>query len=440
PDLTSVDVSFQGSGGLTLHGTIVEPVHAPTDRPGIVLVSGSGSGLRTGLLSEAIAFAQQGLSILIYDKRSVGYSFFQRNYSQLADDALAAVRTLRTHRGVDSQKVGIWGLSEGGWVAPLAASRSSDIAFVIVVGANAMEPLRQETWAVDDSLHRAGVGGALLTRTEPTMFRFIAAVGVFPEAYYNATAVLSHIGQPLLGIWGSNDRSTAPGENPPLFARALQQGGNSHYTFRFFKNASHPIHVSLDGGVTSLPNLAPGYAQLIGSWVHAVTSGHLPNDDAPTPPQQDWLSVPVSPLPWWESLLQLIVVALLIVAFAAYPLVALVRRLRGSSQQIVGSIPARLLAGVGAGTVLGLFVYLISLLMSTQMRAAPGPLLAGRPLAWLLLQAASLVVVGLEVWTAVIWRRAGSSVNGSERLRLGLLLLGGALFMLWALYWGLFLP
>ena len=440
PDLTTLEVRFQGNSGLTLHGTIVEPLHAPTGMPGIVLVTGAGPGPRTELLPEAIAFAQQGLSILIYDKRSVGYSDFQRDFSQLADDALAAVQTLRTHRGVDAQKVGIWGWSEGGWVAPLAASRSASIAFVIVVGANAMEPLRQATWAVDDSLHRAGAGGALLDRTEPTMFRLAAATGGFPEAYYNATAVLSHVRQPLLGVWGGDDRSTPPGENPPLFARALQQGGNTHYTFRFFKGATHGIHVSRDGGVTSLPELAPGYAPLVGAFVHAVTSGHLPNADAPTPPPQDWLSVSVPPLPWWEALLQFIAVALLIVAFAAYPLIALVRRLRSSSHQVVAKVPARLLAGVGVGTVLGLFVYHIYLLESALMRVAPGPVLAGRPLLWLRLQAASLVVVGTLVWTAMAWRQAGNSISGSERLRLGLLLVGGALFVLWALYWGLLLP
>jgi dipeptidyl aminopeptidase/acylaminoacyl peptidase len=163
-------VSFQGSGGLTLHGTIIELAHAQTGRPGVVLVAGAGPGLQAELLAEATAFARQGLSILIYDKRSVGYSLFQRSYSQLADDALAAVRTLRAHRGVDPAKVGIWGLSEGGWVAPLAASRSAAIAFVIVVGGNAMEPLRQETWTVANALHRGACPGRCLIAPNPPCF------------------------------------------------------------------------------------------------------------------------------------------------------------------------------------------------------------------------------------------------------------------------------
>jgi len=113
PDLTAKEISFQGRDGITLHGTILEPATPMTRRPGVVLVHGSGAGTpRTKLLEEATAFARQGLAVLIYDKRSAGCSGFQRSYSQLADDALGAVRTLRDLPAVDPAKVGIWGFSE----------------------------------------------------------------------------------------------------------------------------------------------------------------------------------------------------------------------------------------------------------------------------------------------------------------------------------------
>ncbi len=443
-DLTATPVSFQGSGGITLHGTILDPVHAQGGRPGIVLVSGSGTGPQTETQPDAIAFAQQGLSALIYDKRSVGYSAFQRSYAQLADDALAAVQTLRGHAGVNPKKVGIWGISEGGWVAPLAAERSANVAFVIVVGANAISPLQQQTWEVANALHREGVSGSLISRAEPTMFRLVANVGIFPEAYFDAAAVLQHVRQPLLGVWGSDDQSTPPGQNPPLFAQALQQGGNTRYTFRFFPGASHDIHQSPDGGVTSLPSLAPGYADLVGSWVQAVTSGRLPQADAPVPPQQDWVSVPVPRLAWWESAwVQLAAFLLLLAAFAGYPLLALLQRLRGHSPRAAVGAPARLLSGTGVTAVLCFFVYLLSLLIGVGMdgqEAVPDPVIAGRPLLWLLLQTLALVIVGAEIATAVAWRWAGNSVSLGEQRRLSLLLAGGALFVLWALYWGLLLP
>ncbi|NRQ40945.1 prolyl oligopeptidase family serine peptidase, partial [Nonomuraea sp. NN258] len=298
---------------------------------GVVLVHGAGTGTpREKLLVEAIAFARQGMSVLIYDKRSEGYSLFQRSYSQLAEDALGAVGALRKQDGVDPAKVGIWGLSEGGWVAPLAASRSADIAFVVLVGANALQPLRQQAWAVAAGLRKAGVSGSLVGQAEPKLYRVIADGGMFPEPYYDPEPVIAQLTQPVLGIWGVNDLLTPSRESPPIFAEVLEESGNRNYTFRFFADADHAAHRTPDGGVTRLPELAPGYAELVGSWARDATSGKAPvaQVSGPTPVQaMDTFGVP--PTEWWESaFLQALVLGFLVVAFAGYPVVALVRRIR----------------------------------------------------------------------------------------------------------------
>ncbi|MFI7449322.1 alpha/beta hydrolase family protein [Nonomuraea sp. NPDC049714] len=228
----------------------------------MVLVHGAGTGTpRTKLMAEAVEFARRGMSVLVHDKRSEGYSLFQRSYAQLADDALGAVATLRRQQGVDPAKVGIWGLSEGGWVAPIAASRTADIAFVVLVGANSLPPLRQQVWAVAAGLRKAGVSGSVVDRAEHNFYRMIADGGMFPEPYYDPEPALTALRQPLLGIWGTHDLLTPPRESPPLFAKALDKGGNQHYTFRFFADADHAAHRTPDGGVTRLPELAPGRRQ-----------------------------------------------------------------------------------------------------------------------------------------------------------------------------------
>lgn len=135
--LISQEITFRGSGGITLHGLIVAPTSAERQRPGVVLVHGAGPHLGTNYLSEAEAFARAGIVALIYNKRTEGYSMMERSYSTLADDVLAAVQVLRERPQVDPTRVGVWGLSEGGWVAPLAASRSADVAFVITVAGTA---------------------------------------------------------------------------------------------------------------------------------------------------------------------------------------------------------------------------------------------------------------------------------------------------------------
>lgn len=439
PGLTSTDVTFTGADGLTLHGTVLVPAKADQPRPGVVLITGSGSGVpREHLLTEATEFARRGLAVLIYDKRSKGYTKFRRDYSELADDALGGVRALRAHPGVDPAKVGVWGLSEGAWVAPLAASRSADVAFVIVVGGNAMTPIRQQNWNETSVLRRQGVSGSLIEHGKPNLARLGADAGLFAEAFFDAQAVLEQVRQPLLGIWGEHDLLTPPEDNPPLFAQALQQGGNTHYTFRFFADADHSAHQTPDGGITRGPELAPGYADLVGTWVHDVTSGELPDADAAVPPKQDHASVKLSPLAWWESgWVQLALIILFAGAFTAYPMVALARRLRGRRVHLVSRWP-RLLVVAGFISAFGPIVYLFYLMIGRAPE--PGPVIGGRPLPWLVLQGLAVVTVLAALATVIEWRRASATVARGEQVRLGLLITAAVAFVPWAFHWGLLLP
>ncbi|TDE60010.1 alpha/beta hydrolase [Nonomuraea mesophila] len=439
-DLVAKDVTFRGGGGLDLRGSVISPAAARDGRAGVVLVHGAGDGTpREKLLAEAVAFARQGLSVLIYDKRSEGYSLFDRSYAHLAEDALGAVAALRNRPGVDPGKVGALGFSEGGWVVPMAAARSADIAFVILVGANGLSPLRQQTWAVAAGLRKAGVHGPLAERTVPNLYRAIADGGMFPEPYFDPGPVLAQVHRPVLAIWGVHDLLTPPRETPPLMAAALEKGGNRAYTFRFFADAEHAAHLTPDGGVTRLPELAPGYADLVGSWVGEATSGRAPTADVsgPAPVQQDD-AVEVPPAAWWESApVQLAALVVFLVAFGGYPVVALVRRVRRSAAPESPLVAARMVSGAGLTAVTGGFCYLFYLIMTGGKLAVPGPVVAGRPVIWLALQALAVATLAGTLIVAV--RRRRVTARG-ERVRLGVLVAGGAVFLPWALYWGLALP
>ncbi len=438
--LREAGVSFRGAGGLALQGSVISAADAPPGRPGVVLVHGAGTGTpREKLLGEAVEFARQGLSVLIYDKRSEGYSRYSRSYVQLADDAAGAVEVLRRQPGVDPAKVGVWGLSEGGWVAPLAATRSDGVAFVIVVGGNALQPLRQQTWAVAAGLRKAGVGGSLVERAEPTMYRVIADGGLFPEPYYDAEATLAKVRQPVLAIWGVHDLLTPPVETPPIFARALESGGNRRYTFRFF-DGDHAAHRTPDGGVTRLPELASGYPELVGSWVRDATAGRAPvaRVSGPDPVQADD-SVGVPPTAWWESApVQAIVLVLLVAGFLSCPAVAVARRLRrrrpGADARVRG---AAVVSGAGLVVTVGGLAYAFTVFMQGGKLASPGPMLGDRPVLWLLLQLLAVVTAVATVLTALARRRV---TDRGARLRAAVLVATGALFVPWAFYWGLLLP
>jgi dipeptidyl aminopeptidase/acylaminoacyl peptidase len=145
------------SGEVRLSGTLVLP-GTPGPHAAVVLLHGSGPEARN--LFMARWFAGQGLAALTYDKRGVGESkgnFRDVAFMKLADDGLAAADFLRARGDIDQHKIGVWGLSQGGWLGPLAASRSPNVAFVISVSGPGVSPGEQMIFYYASELRARGL-------------------------------------------------------------------------------------------------------------------------------------------------------------------------------------------------------------------------------------------------------------------------------------------
>lgn len=127
------------SGDATLSGTLHLPQR--TEPVGAVVVTHSASSpLRAASLYDHLEtiLPAMGMAVFVYDRRGSGESGSRDaggDFTVLADDAIAAVQSLKTDPRIDPRRIGTWGLSQGGWISPLAASRSRDIAFVVAVSA-----------------------------------------------------------------------------------------------------------------------------------------------------------------------------------------------------------------------------------------------------------------------------------------------------------------
>ncbi|MDQ6858076.1 MAG: alpha/beta fold hydrolase [Chloroflexota bacterium] len=60
-----------------------------------------------------------------------------------ARDVEAVVDVLAARPDIDRRKVGLWGFSQGAWVAPLVATRSQRIAFLVLVASTGVSPAAQ---------------------------------------------------------------------------------------------------------------------------------------------------------------------------------------------------------------------------------------------------------------------------------------------------------
>ncbi len=84
-----------------------------------------------------------GIAVFTYDRRGSGRSggnLKDSDYAMLADDAIAAVKMLQDDDRIDPKRVGIWGLSQGGWLSLLAAARSPEVGFVASIAAPVVTP------------------------------------------------------------------------------------------------------------------------------------------------------------------------------------------------------------------------------------------------------------------------------------------------------------
>ncbi|MGO9971565.1 MAG: alpha/beta hydrolase family protein [Solirubrobacteraceae bacterium] len=153
------EVQF-GTGDVRLSGTVWVPdQEVPT--PGVVLLGGSGPADRSnggyfGALRDRLVAA--GVTVLAFDKRGVGGStgdWASAGVGDLAADVAGAVETLRVHPAVDRRAVGLFGHSEGGWVALRASTRGAAPRYLVLNSCPAVSFLEAELHA----LTVAGAGG-----------------------------------------------------------------------------------------------------------------------------------------------------------------------------------------------------------------------------------------------------------------------------------------
>ena len=227
-----------------------------------------------------------GIGILTYDKRGTGESngdWQQESFEGLTDDALAVVALLKKRRDINPQQIGVWGFSQGGSIAPLAATRSRSIAFVIITSGGAttmpeaemneqLARMRVQKLSEEEMKEAVAFMGLQFdaVRSPQGWERFQAAIpqarekkwyrytwGGLPKDYwqwkwwrpvvdYDPIPVLKKVKVPVLAMFGAADQFTLPEKISGFVATieaALRAGGNGDVTTKIFPNADHDITV-----------------------------------------------------------------------------------------------------------------------------------------------------------------------------------------------------
>jgi pimeloyl-ACP methyl ester carboxylesterase len=155
---------FTGDGGTRLVGRLIMPP-GKDKAPIVVLVHGSehDSALTWDAMQRQLP--AEGVGAFVYDKRGTGDSGgeYTQDYSVLANDVAAALKEARRLAGTRAGRVGLRGGSQGGWVAPLAATRTK-VDFVIVGYGLAISPLEEDREAVAFQLKLKGYDQSVIDK------------------------------------------------------------------------------------------------------------------------------------------------------------------------------------------------------------------------------------------------------------------------------------
>lgn len=305
--------------GMKLAGTLHLP-GGPGPHPAVVIVHGSGEVDRLGIegtLRPVIDhFAGSGFAVLAYDKPGVGAStghWMRQTFADRARETLAAVRFLTATPGIDATRVGLWGISQGGWIAPMTAALApAEIAFAILVSAASMTPFQQSMHQLRTELSRDGFPDAQISRAEELMERRGAALAagvpgaeilaaeppelaaepwwpycatdgeeldyVRPIWRLDVLPFLRALRCPTLAAWGARDVHMPAQRCAAAFAAAFAQGGHQDFRLQIYPNADHRLRNA--GAVV------PGYLDDLTRWLRSAWESAASSND----PENRWPS------------------------------------------------------------------------------------------------------------------------------------------------------
>jgi pimeloyl-ACP methyl ester carboxylesterase len=316
------EISFSNAtAGVSLAGTLTLP-KGPGPFPAALLIVGSGPHDRDEALANHRPFlvladhlTRKGIAVLRYDKRGIGKSTGLLDTAttlDLATDAQAAMAYLKTRKEIDPAKIALIGHSEGAMIAPLIASQTKDVAWVVLLAAPATKGedtllnqseligraggltdeqlaasldfdqaaydlvrTEKDRAALNDKLNGLVKGSGLAAAMTPAVlepqlrmmespwFRFFLDYDPLPN--------LKALPVPVLALYGQKDLQVPVKPNLELLQQALQDGGNKDADVRELPELNHLFQHAYSGTPAEYAAIeetfSPEALQIISDWL-----------------------------------------------------------------------------------------------------------------------------------------------------------------------------
>ena len=281
-----VEVAYDNTkGGIHLEGTLTIP-DGQGPFPAVLLITGTGPQDRDETIGPlkpfaviADALARAKVAVLRVDDRGTGKSsgdWIAAGYESYGDDVRCGLACLKSRPEIDGRRIGLLGHSEGGVIAAMVASKSTDVAFVILLASPCIPGEEQVVKTNELMLQRANVPPEkiakdlegvrtlcriLRTTSDPNELRkklteVVSAkpqsaeetkqeVGMYCTPWakdymtYDVQPCLRTLRVPVLGLWGSKDGLVPPEENAAGLRACIASRDNPDNLVRILPDMNH---------------------------------------------------------------------------------------------------------------------------------------------------------------------------------------------------------
>ena len=329
----AIDVGYDNQG-IHLAGTLTVP-RGQGPFPAALLITGSGPQDRDETLMGhkpfwiiADSLTRHGIAVLRVDDRGVGKSTgnsTRATFDDMAGDVLAGAAFLKGRKEIDARHIGVIGHSEGGMIGPVAATRSPDIAFVVMLagpGVSFEQAIDAHESQAEVIMRQAGAGEDAIAWNNSLQSMIIRVLkkdsdpasaikdmhdefermkAALPEAVragmdspqaaaqlnqqfaqsatpemravllYEPAAVLRRLKAPVLALNGSRDVQILARLNLPAIAADLAAGGNGDYTVSELPGLNHLFQTCKACTVAEYSQLeetfSPAALEIVYEWI-----------------------------------------------------------------------------------------------------------------------------------------------------------------------------